>query len=102
MAFDFRSQLRQGIAIPAHPPLALTSNRRLDARRQLALARYYIAAGVGGLAVGVHTTQVANADWLFRQTREVLNPNVFNYQTDTLFMILPIMILSCFNRIEFL
>ena len=62
MAFDFRSQLRQGIAIPAHPPLALTSNRRLDERRQLALARYYIAAGVGGLAVGVHTTQVANAE----------------------------------------
>ena len=58
MAFDFRSQLRQGIAIPAHP-LAITSNRRLDERRQRALARYYIAAGAGGLAVGVHTTQFA-------------------------------------------
>ena len=58
MTFDFRSQLRQGTAIPAHP-LALTSNRRLDERRQRALTRYYLAAGVGGLAVGVHTTQFA-------------------------------------------
>lgn len=47
---------RRGIAIPAHP-LALTSRRTLDERRQRALARYYIAAGSGGLAVGVHTTQ---------------------------------------------
>ncbi len=48
--------LRRGIAIPAHP-LALTARRTLDERRQRALARYYIAAGAGGLAVGVHTTQ---------------------------------------------
>ncbi|HAI12455.1 MAG TPA: dihydrodipicolinate synthase family protein [Phycisphaerales bacterium] len=48
--------LDQGIAIPAHP-LALTSHRKLDERHQRALSRYYIAAGVGGLAVGVHTTQ---------------------------------------------
>ncbi|MBX3380831.1 MAG: hypothetical protein KF805_12125 [Phycisphaeraceae bacterium] len=47
---------RRGVAIPAHP-LALTSRRSLDERRQRALARYYIAAGSGGLAVGVHTTQ---------------------------------------------
>lgn len=48
--------LRRGVAIPAHP-LALTAARQLDERRQRALARYYIAAGSGGLAVGVHTTQ---------------------------------------------
>lgn len=48
--------LQKGIVIPAHP-LALTANRTLDERRQRALARYYIAAGSGGLAVGVHTTQ---------------------------------------------
>lgn len=59
--FDFRAHLHQGIAIPAHP-LALTSRRKLDERRQRALARYYIAAGVGGLAVGVHTTQFAIRD----------------------------------------
>lgn len=47
--------------IPAHP-LALNSSRRIDERRQRALSRYYIAAGVGGLAVGVHTTQFAIRD----------------------------------------
>jgi dihydrodipicolinate synthase/N-acetylneuraminate lyase len=53
-----RESLRRGVAIPAHP-LALNSRRMLDERRQRALSRYYIAAGVGGLAVGVHTTQFA-------------------------------------------
>lgn len=46
----------QGCAIPAHP-LALTAERRLDEKRQRAVGRYYAAAGAGGLAVGVHTTQ---------------------------------------------
>jgi len=50
--------LRQGVVIPAHP-LALTADRKLDERRQRALTRYYLAAGSGGLAVGVHTTQFA-------------------------------------------
>src|SRR5882724_3691553 len=53
--------LEQGIAIPAHP-LALNSGRKLDERRQRALTRYYIAAGGGGLAIGVHTTQFAIRD----------------------------------------
>lgn len=48
--------LRDGQVIPAHP-LALTSARKLDERRQRALTRYYLAAGAGGVAVGVHTTQ---------------------------------------------
>lgn len=47
--------------IPAHP-LALTAERKLDERRQRALTRYYIAAGTGGLAIGVHTTQFAIRD----------------------------------------
>jgi hypothetical protein len=50
--------LRKGVVIPAHP-LALDGERRLDTRRQRALARYYLDAGAGGLAVGVHTTQFA-------------------------------------------
>lgn len=50
--------LKNGTVIPAHP-LALDARRRLDERRQRALSRYYIAAGSGGLAVGVHTTQFA-------------------------------------------
>jgi dihydrodipicolinate synthase/N-acetylneuraminate lyase len=50
------ARFRKGMVIPAHP-LALDSSRRLDERRQRALSRYYIDAGAGGLAVGVHTTQ---------------------------------------------
>ncbi|MDB5818412.1 MAG: dihydrodipicolinate synthase family protein [Rhizobacter sp.] len=50
--------LHRGTAIPAHP-LALDANRELDVRRQRALTRYYVDSGVGGLAVGVHTTQFA-------------------------------------------
>jgi dihydrodipicolinate synthase/N-acetylneuraminate lyase len=50
--------LRHGCVIPAHP-LALDAGRRLDPRRQRALTRYYLDAGSGGLAVGVHATQFA-------------------------------------------
>jgi Dihydrodipicolinate synthetase family len=50
--------LREGVVIPAHP-LALNRDRKLDARRQRALTRYYLDAGARGLAVGVHTTQFA-------------------------------------------
>lgn len=52
------ARLRRGLVIPAHP-LALTPARRLDERRQRALTRYYLDAGAGGIAVGVHTTQFA-------------------------------------------
>src|SRR4051812_20044888 len=55
---DVLAALRQGAVIPAHP-LALNANRKLDERRQKALTRYYIDAGSGGLAVGVHSTQFA-------------------------------------------
>lgn len=53
--------LRRGLVIPACP-LALTADRRLDERRQRGLVRYYLDAGAGGLAVGVHTTQFAIRD----------------------------------------
>jgi dihydrodipicolinate synthase/N-acetylneuraminate lyase len=53
--------LRRGTAIPAHP-LALNAERKLDTRRQRALTRYYLDAGAGGIAVGVHTTQFAIRD----------------------------------------
>jgi dihydrodipicolinate synthase/N-acetylneuraminate lyase len=48
--------VRNGMVIPAHP-LALTAARTLSERHQRALTRYYLAAGAGGVAVGVHTTQ---------------------------------------------
>ena len=53
--------LRHGTVIPAHP-LALDAKRRFDALRQRALTRYYVDAGSGGLAVGVHSTQFAIRD----------------------------------------
>src|SRR5947207_3941668 len=52
------SQLRRGAVIPAHP-LALGPDRQFDTDSQRAITRYYVDAGSGGLAVGVHTTQFA-------------------------------------------
>ncbi len=58
MPSPIRTQLLEGLVIPAHP-LALTADRRIDERRQRALTRYYLEAGAGGIAVGVHATQFA-------------------------------------------
>jgi dihydrodipicolinate synthase/N-acetylneuraminate lyase len=58
---NVREKLAEGLVIPAHP-LALTSDRKFDERQQRALTRYYLAAGAGGVAVGVHTTQFAIRD----------------------------------------
>ncbi|HRR97016.1 MAG TPA: dihydrodipicolinate synthase family protein, partial [Candidatus Ratteibacteria bacterium] len=60
--------LRKGVFIPAHP-LALTKERKLDEKRQKGLTKYYIESGVGGIAVGVHTTQF-----------EIHNPKVGLYK----------------------
>jgi len=56
--FDWRARLSEGVVIPAHP-LALTSARALDEKRQAGLTHYYADSGAGGIAVGVHTTQFA-------------------------------------------
>lgn len=48
--------IRKGVVIPA-TPLALTANRKFDSHRQKVLLRYYVDAGVGGVAVGMHFTQ---------------------------------------------
>ena len=64
-------RLLRGLVIPAHP-LALDARRRLDERRQAALTRYYCAAGAGGIAVGVHTTQFAIRDPAVGLLRPVL------------------------------
>src|SRR5436305_3691391 len=53
-----RRLIAEGAVIPAHP-LALDGSRALDVKHQRALGRYYLDAGAGGLAVGVHTTQFA-------------------------------------------
>ena len=69
---QLRERLRSGLVIPAHP-LALNCDRKLDERRQRALTRYYLAAGAGGIAVGVHTTQFAIRDPQFGLLEPVLS-----------------------------
>ena len=61
MESNKRRVLQEGVVIPAHP-LCLDCERRLDERRQRAVSRYYLDAGAGGLAIGVHTTQFAIRD----------------------------------------
>lgn len=51
-----KQSLQNGTVIPAHPT-ALTKKMELDERRQRALSRYYLESGVGGMAIGVHTSQ---------------------------------------------
>jgi dihydrodipicolinate synthase/N-acetylneuraminate lyase len=68
---NIRQHLRAGQVIPAHP-LALTRQRKLDEERQRQLTRYYMDAGAGGLAVGVHTTQFAIRDSNVNLYRPVL------------------------------
>lgn len=65
---EIQTILQRGTVIPAHP-LALDENLQLDERRQRALTRYYAAAGAGGMAIGVHTTQFA-----------IHNPNIGLYK----------------------
>jgi len=68
----WRETLKQGTVIPASP-LALKKDRSFDEARQRALIRYYAAAGAGGLAVGVHTTQFAIHDPAVGLYEEVLD-----------------------------
>jgi hypothetical protein len=58
---DVQKLIAEGTVIPAHP-LALNADRTLDKTHQRALTRYYIDAGAGGVAIGVHTTQFAIRD----------------------------------------
>ena len=66
-----KNKLHEGTVIPAHP-LALTPEKQLDETRQRALTRYYIDAGAGGMAVGVHTTQFEIRDPEFNLFEKVL------------------------------
>jgi len=80
-----QQQLREGCVIPAIP-LALDASRKWDPRRQRALVRYYLAAGSGGLAVGVHTTQfeIRREDvGLFRPLLELVMEEVEAFCTRT-------------------
>jgi len=79
--FDVRSALHRGLVIPACP-LALNASRKLDERRQRALLRYYHAAGAGGVAVGVHTTQFAIRDPQHALFEPVLTLAAEEFQND--------------------
>ncbi len=68
---DLRQHLLAGHVIPAQP-LALDRNRKFSEKHQRALTRYYVAAGSGGLAVGVHSTQFEIRDPQHNLFRPVL------------------------------
>jgi dihydrodipicolinate synthase/N-acetylneuraminate lyase len=84
---DALAVFRAGAVIPAHP-LALDAGRRLDPRRQRALTRYYLDAGAGGLAVGVHTTQFAIRETgLFEPVLELATTTAADWTDRPLFLI---------------
>lgn len=68
---ELKQHLHDGAFIPAHP-LAITQDKQLDEEAQRRLTRYYIDAGVGGVAVGVHTTQFEIRDPQFNLYETVL------------------------------
>ncbi|MCM8821630.1 MAG: dihydrodipicolinate synthase family protein [Candidatus Omnitrophica bacterium] len=75
-------KIRKGTVIPAHP-LALTARRKLDEKRQRALTRYYISAGAGGVAIGVHTTQFEIHDkkiGLYKPVLELGSETISDYE----------------------
>lgn len=81
MSASIYERLSKGLVIPAHP-LALTADRKLDERHQRALTRYYLDAGAGGVAVGVHTTQFAIHDdaGLLRAVVQLAAEEAANYR----------------------
>jgi dihydrodipicolinate synthase/N-acetylneuraminate lyase len=68
---EIHTALKEGLVIPAHP-LALNASRKLDEERQRGLTKYYMAAGAGGVAVGVHTTQFEIRDAKYNLYQKVL------------------------------
>ena len=77
--------LRKGVVIPALP-LALDKNRKLDTHHQKAILRYYMDAGAGGIAVGVHTTQfeIRNREvGLFRPLLEIAAQEFYSFEEKT-------------------
>src|ERR1700745_795767 len=84
---EVRRLIADGTVLPAHP-LALDVERRLDKVHQRALTRYYIDAGSGGLAVGVHTTQFAIRDvGLYHPVLELAAATAASWTTRPLAMV---------------
>ncbi len=82
---EILATISRGTVIPASP-LALNSARKFDERRQRALMRYYIDAGAGGVAVGMHFTQfeirTAGID-LFEPVLRVCSEEIDEYAART-------------------
>jgi hypothetical protein len=84
---EVRRLIGDGTVLPAHP-LALDANRKFDKIHQRALTRYYIDAGSGGLAVGVHTTQFAIRDvGLYRPVLELVAQTASDWTTRPLVLV---------------
>ena len=84
---EVRRLIAEGTVLPAHP-LALDANRKLDVVHQRALTRYYVDAGAGGLAVGVHTTQFAIREvGLYRPVLELTADTASNWTKRPLVMV---------------
>ncbi|MGH6764608.1 MAG: dihydrodipicolinate synthase family protein, partial [Bradyrhizobium sp.] len=87
MKSEVRRLIAEGTVVPAHP-LALDTGRGLDVVHQRALTRYYIDAGAGGLAVGVHTTQFAIRDvGLYRPVLELTAETAANWTSRLLALV---------------
>ena len=71
-----------GMIIPA-TPLALTADKKLDENRQRLLMRYYLNAGAGGIASGVHSTQFEIHDekvGLLAPVLEIVSDEIDRYE----------------------
>lgn len=78
---EILNSFRKGCVIPA-VPLALDENRKFDEQHQKALIRYYIDAGVGGLAVGVHSTQFEIREHgMFEQVLSAVSSEIDSWAT---------------------
>ena len=84
---DWQDALNAGQVIPACP-LALNDDRSWSETHQKALLRYYLAAGAGGVAIGLHTTQFHIRDKPYGLYEPVLRltADVLNEQADSTFV----------------
>ena len=77
--------LHNGTVIPAIP-LVLDKNRQFDEKGQRKLARYYLEAGVGGIAIAVHTTQfeIRSPKYnLFEKVITVVSEEIDKFEKET-------------------
>ena len=77
--------MHAGTVIPAIP-LVLDKQRKFDEAGQRTLIRYYLAAGVGGIATAVHTTQfeIRKPEYgLFEPVLRITAEEIERFERDT-------------------